>query len=634
MKNLPFLILISFFTLTLNHTIAQSVGINSDGSTPNSSSILDVKSTDKGLLIPRTDTTSVNTAGTPADGLMIYSPTDKQFYFYTGSRWNAINGELIDRDGDTRIEVEKINDEDKIRMTIGGEEALIIKRSAGGQIIYDMPQNKRNVFLGSTAGSQNGLDSTFVNSAKFNTGIGYSSLRGNTNGLANTSVGASAMTFNTTGNNNSAVGVSAMQSNISGDNNSSFGNGSMFLNTTGNNNVAMGINSLYSNKSGNQSIGIGYRTGLYDTISINNVYVGANAGAGGPTSSFVHDKSNNVMIGTGSGENAQGDDNVFLGYNSGKNESGNNKLYIENSDATASNALIYGEFDTNLLRVNGKLGIGTTGSPSDKLHVVATGSEDLFRLQLNTSTKMRVYNNGSISLGSNNTNISNGDVYVANDLGIGVGIPSNRFHVRGSNDGDFMAKIENTNTGIKSSGLIVEIGPNSNTGSLNHFIAFQDQNGTIVGSVTGDGSGGVQYNTTSDKRLKQNIKIFESGIKTLNKINAHTYEMKSNPGVEHIGFIAQELYEVLPNMVKGTPDSTDKENPMMVDYGKMTPVLVAALKELIEKNTALNKEVAKLKNMNSEISEVKQEMESQRQLLETIKETLAENKSHLTMARK
>lgn len=50
-----------------------------------------------------------------------------------------------------------------------------------------------------------------------------------------------------------------------------------------------------------------------------------------------------------------GSGNVFLGHNAGYNEMGSNKLYIENSDI--STPLIYGEFDNNLLQINGTLKI-------------------------------------------------------------------------------------------------------------------------------------------------------------------------------------------------------------------------------------------------------------------------------------
>ncbi len=45
-------LLLLFLTLTAFNLNAQ-VGINTDGSTPDASSMLDVKSTDKGMLVPR-----------------------------------------------------------------------------------------------------------------------------------------------------------------------------------------------------------------------------------------------------------------------------------------------------------------------------------------------------------------------------------------------------------------------------------------------------------------------------------------------------------------------------------------------------------------------------------------------------
>lgn len=76
MKKHQVLTLIVLLFFSLNYISGQSVGINSDGSSPEASAMLEVKSTDKGLLIPRTDTTTVNAAGTPANGLMIYTPID------------------------------------------------------------------------------------------------------------------------------------------------------------------------------------------------------------------------------------------------------------------------------------------------------------------------------------------------------------------------------------------------------------------------------------------------------------------------------------------------------------------------------------------------------------------------------
>ncbi|HNA01411.1 MAG TPA: hypothetical protein PLN49_11140, partial [Ferruginibacter sp.] len=51
---------------------AQSVSINTDGSTAHGSAMLDVKSSSKGMLIPRLTLAERNAVASPATGLMIY----------------------------------------------------------------------------------------------------------------------------------------------------------------------------------------------------------------------------------------------------------------------------------------------------------------------------------------------------------------------------------------------------------------------------------------------------------------------------------------------------------------------------------------------------------------------------------
>jgi microcystin-dependent protein len=79
------------FFLSASIGFAQNVGINADGSTPDGSAMLDVKSTTKGLLIPRMTATQKTNISSPATGLMIYQ-TDAPagFYYYNGSAWTLI----------------------------------------------------------------------------------------------------------------------------------------------------------------------------------------------------------------------------------------------------------------------------------------------------------------------------------------------------------------------------------------------------------------------------------------------------------------------------------------------------------------------------------------------------------------
>lgn len=79
-KNVLTLLVIATFSIT---SFAQ-MGVNSDNSAPDASAQLDIKSTDKGLLIPRLTTIQRNAILTPAIGLMVFD-TDLQEIFINNS---------------------------------------------------------------------------------------------------------------------------------------------------------------------------------------------------------------------------------------------------------------------------------------------------------------------------------------------------------------------------------------------------------------------------------------------------------------------------------------------------------------------------------------------------------------------
>ena len=97
--------LIAFFIILVS-TLPGKVAINTDGTVASGSAMLDVKSTNKGVLIPRM--TSGQRAGinSPATGLLVYQ-TDATagIYYYTGSGWMYLGtregggGHVIDADG-------------------------------------------------------------------------------------------------------------------------------------------------------------------------------------------------------------------------------------------------------------------------------------------------------------------------------------------------------------------------------------------------------------------------------------------------------------------------------------------------------------------------------------------------------
>ena len=83
-----FVLLITMYGYDLH---AQSLAVNTDGSTAHTSAILDVKSTIKGMLIPRMTTIQRNAIGTPATGLQLYDTDLNLLYFYNGVAWTALS---------------------------------------------------------------------------------------------------------------------------------------------------------------------------------------------------------------------------------------------------------------------------------------------------------------------------------------------------------------------------------------------------------------------------------------------------------------------------------------------------------------------------------------------------------------
>ena len=86
-----FIILFSSFCVAAA-TNAQSVSVNTDGTTADASAILDVKSTTKGVLVPRVTTAQRTAIVSPANGLLVFDTDVKSFWFYNGIAWTSIAG--------------------------------------------------------------------------------------------------------------------------------------------------------------------------------------------------------------------------------------------------------------------------------------------------------------------------------------------------------------------------------------------------------------------------------------------------------------------------------------------------------------------------------------------------------------
>ncbi|MCD4682135.1 MAG: hypothetical protein K8R86_02525, partial [Bacteroidales bacterium] len=163
---------------------------------------------------------------------------------------------------------------------------------------------------------------------------------------------------------------SALHSNSTGYFNTANGFMTLYTNTTGNNNTAFGAASLNFNTEGNNNTAIGVAANYYNEEGSNNTIIGHEAGMG----TSAHNKSGNV----------------FLGYQAGYNDTTDNKLYIENSDTLSP--LIYGEFDNDILAVNGSLGVGTENPDESALLEVNSNSKGFLPPRLTNEQRDAITN--------------------------------------------------------------------------------------------------------------------------------------------------------------------------------------------------------------------------------------------------
>ena len=153
--------------------------------------------------------------------------------------------------------------------------------------------------------------------------------------------------------------------------------------------------------------------------------------------------------------------------------------------------------------------------------------------------------------------------------------------------------VDDSDTSVESASICMAVMfSNDNTFSESKYISFRDLGGE-QGTISGTGGGSVDYNTSSDERLKENIRDTGDKWDVVKQIKVKDYEWKSS-GNPDTGYIAQELNEVWSNPVSVGGDDV-KQNPWSVNYGKMTPILTKALQEAMARIETLETELAKLK---------------------------------------
>lgn len=107
---------------------------------------------------------------------------------------------------------------------------------------------------------------------------------------------------------------------------------------------------------------------------------------------------------------------------------------------------------------------------------------------------------------------------------------------------------------------------------------------------------GFSTYTTSDQKYKENVKTIENPLEIVNKLNGVTFDWKKD-GKKSLGYIAQEVEEVLPEMVKEVPSFEKGETYKTVNYAPIVAVMGEAIKEQQSQIDSLKEQIEELKKL-------------------------------------
>ena len=407
--------------------------------------------------------------------------------------------------------------------------------------------------------------------------------------------------------------------------------GQVGIGTTSPSSFSNFANNLVVNEAGNGGITIATGTGNHASLH----FADGTSGDAAYRGFFDYNHAaDSLGIGTAGAERLRIDSagKVHIGATSGTGilnvdgGSGEGSLYVEGTAsgsaitarllASDGGAVFFGSSSNHDVRIqtnsvnkltikaNGLCGIGTD-NPSQLLHLKSTGDAAL-RIEAD-SDNVNEDDNAYIEFSQDGSLVNayvgydtNTNVFTINQkFADSVTIKTNdteRWRIDSSGrmtnafDAPYGSILQVAGNSI-SGGVVNFIDPDVSVATSNHilrctfsvdtdssgkFIAFYDGGGNI-GSVSQNGASSVLFNTTSDERLKENIVDASSQLDVIKNVKVREFDWKSS-SKHDIGMIAQELKDVIPNVViEGGDDVT--EEPFGVDYGKLTPYLIKDIQE-------------------------------------------------------
>ena len=465
---------------------------------PNSNAILDLSSSNKGLLIPRMSSIQRTAISSPPKGLLIFDNDSSYFMYYNGTVWKGVQSteSVPNYWARTGTHTTLSNSGDSVGIgkapsykldVLGGMEAdsfitngRTVLNSIGTEVHVGartgtISTGGYNFIGGYAAGEHN----TIGNSNCFE---GYGAGYKNLDGTANCFNGYETGFNNTSGVYNIFNGYAAGINNTTGQRNIYIGAGAGFTNSTSSYNNFIGYEAGYYNTTGFYNCFDGYAAGITNTTGTGNTYHGAYAGYSNSTSDFntcvgylagyATTGQRNTMIGTAAGyANSSGQYNTFSGINVGhENTSGSyNTLYgggaNYNTTTGIGNSSLGFEAGHDNFTGSYNVNLGYRAGYNDK------GTHNIFIGDSADANTFTTYNN-AIAIGWNTKVSKSNSMVLGNGVNVGIGtaVPAYKLDVKGTINADTFTVGGARAVYLKNASIM--LGPNAGSSTVGTYNVF------------------------------------------------------------------------------------------------------------------------------------------------------------------
>ena len=636
---------------------AAGTAINETGEMPDASAILDARSSTKGFLPPRMTAVQRGAIASPATGLQVYQTDGTAgLYVYNGTAWNLIGnatGTVSTANGGTGSTDGSITGSRTLTFTAGGTNQNVTLTPSGTgytllggnvgigtatpdtrlAVIEDAPFNSINVRSGRAGGVvQRSFTTTLLEGSGANGGF-----HGNV-----------ALKFHHNENNNLSGDLSFWtkdDSNIQYERMRIAYNGNVGIGTTA---PAAKLH-VYGTQTGAAWAGMGAFGGASYAVILgqynDKAYLGAhNAALNAWADLAINPGGGNVGIGTTTPNNKLQIGPTTYSVNSLAMGNGTQNFAIDISSRTIPTFFSDNNFSFMGSGGNGNVGIGTTtpyttltvgstdataritaGGPNTHLTLASAGPNGDIYLNAggvasgnySTSTRLSVGANGNVGIGTTSpaellqvgTESAGTSARKTIKIGSGGYSAPAAFQTNSNGDKIILYNADGYDARIGIGGSTDMWFKSSDGGTGGQFKWYIGAGTNLIMQLSGNTgvlsmAGGAYCNGTtwvnaSDARLKRDIQpMSKYGLSTVMQLKPVSYFYKADKtNHPEVGFIAQEVQKIVPEVVSGTEGDITKGETLGLSYGNLVPVLTKAIQEQQATIEALQKQIDELKSL-------------------------------------